>query len=78
MNEINNVCRECGISANVVTCLKLYGKPPKQLAYQISTYHQAKCDWCGKRKQVTEARDFFYPDFSLLDTISFNENGHGN
>ena len=65
-SEINRVCAECGISANVLTCLFKYGKPPKKLCFGISTYGNGKCDWCGKNKPVTQVRDFFYPDFFLL------------
>ena len=65
--EIYNVCKECGISANVLTCLKRYGKPPLKLAFAVSTFRQGVCDYCGKKEMVTEARDYFYPDFSLLD-----------
>lgn len=65
-SDIRSVCGECGISANVLTCLYRYGAPPKQLAFSISTYHTGTCDWCGEKKPITEVRDFFFPDFSLL------------
>jgi hypothetical protein len=61
------VCYECGISANVLTCLKKYGNRPLQLAFTVSTYHVGECACCGEEKDVTEQRDFFYPDFSLLE-----------
>ncbi len=64
--NIEIVCRECGISANVLTCLNKYGKPPKKLAFDVSTFYKDKCDYCGDLKYVTQVRDFFYPDFSLL------------
>lgn len=67
--SIHQSCRECGITANVLTCLKRYGHPPKQLAYSVSTYHKGKCDFCGEEKDVTEARDFFYPDYSLIPEV---------
>lgn len=66
LREIGTVCAECGISANVLTCLKKYGMPPKKLAFDVSTSHEGKCDYCGETKYVTQVRDFFYPDFSLL------------
>lgn len=66
--EINSVCFECGVSANVLTCLKKYKKRPNKLCFEISTYHIGKCDFCGEEKQITEVRDFFYPDFNLLTT----------
>jgi len=66
MKEILNVCDKCGIEANRLTCLKKYGKEPLKPKFSISTYHRAKCDCCGENAMVTEVRDFFYPDFSLL------------
>jgi hypothetical protein len=66
MNEINNVCAPCGISANVLTCLKRFRDRPSKLCFTVSTYHIAECDFCGKKTSVTEVRDFFYPDFELL------------
>lgn len=64
--EINEVCYECGVSANVLTCLKKYKNRPNQLKSSLSTFHQGICQVCGETKAVTEARDFFSPDFSLL------------
>lgn len=61
-----NVCSNCGISANVLTCLKKHKSVPKKLAFDISTYHEGVCDFCRETKFVTEPRDFFYPDFELL------------
>lgn len=66
MKKINNVCDQCGLEANRLTCLKKYGKEPTKPKFNISTYHKCKCDSCGKVKPVTEVRDYFYPDFSLL------------
>lgn len=63
---IMEVCRECGISANVLTCIKKYGQRPKQLCFSVSTFHTGKCDVCGEETAVTEPRDYFFPDFSLL------------
>jgi len=69
MGNIKNVCRECGVSANVLTCIKRYNNRPNKLCFSTSTYHTAICDYCLEEKQVTEVRDFFYPDFSLLPPI---------
>lgn len=56
--HIYSVCNECGKSA-----LKLpVNKRKKQ--FDISTWHNGKCDVCGKDKSVTEARDFMFPDFT--------------
>lgn len=59
-------CAPCGIAANVLTCLRKYARPPKDLAFTVSTMHEGVCCHCGEVKMVTEARDYFYPDFSLL------------
>jgi len=64
--EIYQVCNNCGLEANRLTCLKKYGAEPLKPKFDVSTYHLGKCDVCGKTHPVTEARDFFYPDFSLL------------
>ncbi len=64
--QIYNCCKGCGLEANRLTCLKKYGSEPKKPKFNLSTYHKGKCDVCGKEKLITEARDFFYPDFSLL------------
>lgn len=63
---VHHVCRECGISANVLTCIKKYGRPPLQLAFTVSTFHKGVCDFCREEKDITETRDFFYPDFELI------------
>ena len=65
-SKIRWVCYECGVSANVLTCLERYGKRPNKLAYTTSTYHEGECDYCKETKGVTEVRDFFHPDFNLL------------
>ena len=70
IQEIRGVCRECGITANVLTCLQSFKAPPKQLAFSVSTFHTGTCDCCGEEKDITEARDFFYPDFRLIQIVS--------
>ncbi len=66
MKEITKVCSDCGIEANRLTCLKKYGSEPKKKCFDISTFHTDECDVCGEVKSVTEPRDYFHPDFSLL------------
>lgn len=73
--EVSQVCAECGISANVVTCLKKYGQSPKKLAFTLSTSHKGKCDFCGEEKHITQVRDFFYPNFKLLKQVVFALHG---
>lgn len=76
--EIYGVCRECGIAANVLTCIKRYGKRPDKLCFDVGTSSIGKCDYCGKEGMKTPTRDFFYPEFELLDkvkTILFNPKG---
>jgi hypothetical protein len=65
--EIHNCCSKCGKEANRLTCLKKYGKEPTKIAFSCSTFHKGVCECCGEVAHVTEARDFFYPDFSLLN-----------
>lgn len=60
------VCHECGVSAHVLTIIKKHKDVPDKLSFTTSTYHEGKCDFCGRKKFVTQPRDFFYPDFSLL------------
>lgn len=45
------VCNSCGIKASG-------GR-----SFAISTCHMGVCDVCGKLKSVTEARDYYYPQF---------------
>ncbi len=56
------LCDPCGLTMNYLTCLDKYGAPPLKAKYDVSTYHNGKCELCGNEKPVTEARDFFYPD----------------
>lgn len=60
------VCESCGVSANVLTCLKKYGRSPMQIKMSRSTWHMGECEICGETREVTQPRDFFYPDFALL------------
>lgn len=69
-SKVCRVCRSCGITANVLTCLKKFGKPPTQISFSVSTFCKGfKCDYCGKNDYTTEVRDFFYPDFSLIEVV---------
>lgn len=65
-DQIHWVCSACGITANYLTCLKKFGKPPLKPAFEVSTFHENTCDVCGHKRAVTESRDFFYPDFQLI------------
>lgn len=67
--DIGTVCAPCGISANVLTCLHKYGRRPNRVAFDVSTSHMGKCDFCGEERLVTQTRDFFYPDFGLLKKV---------
>ncbi len=64
--DVNKICHPCGITANYLTCLKKYGRPPLKSAFTVSTYHNDICDVCGHYTGVTEPRDFFHPDFELI------------
>ena len=64
--SINNVCKDCWIEANRLTCLKKYWKEPIEKCFTVSTYRMWICDFCKNHKFITSCRDFFYPDFGLL------------
>jgi len=64
---IHNVCSECWIKANKATQLKKFKKIDKQTWFSVSTFHKWICDFCKKEKSITQARDFFYPDFNLIN-----------
>ncbi len=67
-----NICRVCGIAANVLTCLAKYDDMPKALAYEVSTMHLGTCDICQRSDiSVTEQRDYFYPDFRLINKAAW-------
>lgn len=66
MREINQVCHECGVTANVLTCLKKHKTPPKKLCYEVSTWSLDFYDICRQEKSVSSPRNYFHPDFSLL------------
>lgn len=68
---MHNTCAECGKLANYVTCMARYGQPPKKEAFSVSTFSKGKCAWCGRETMVTEERDFFYPDFSLINWLEY-------
>lgn len=65
------VCDSCGVKANRLTQEKRLGSKFDIMKFKrkfsVSTYHAGICDVCGKKEYVTEPRDFFYPDFTLLD-----------
>lgn len=46
------ICDDCGKAAI---------KKENKKQFRISTWHIAICEWCGKKKAVTEDRDFNYP-----------------
>lgn len=65
-NYPRSVCGRCGKEANRLTCLKKYCREPWKIKFSTSNYHKGICDVCGEETAVTEPRDYFYPDFSLL------------
>ena len=50
-------CKQCGTFAR-----KMMGRDPAP-EYHVSTYHMDTCDVCGVYTEVTEPRDFGYPEF---------------
>jgi hypothetical protein len=65
--KIHQVCSPCGTTANYLTCLQRYGQPPLQAHFSVSTYGKGICDFCKREADVTQTRDFFYPDFGLIE-----------
>jgi hypothetical protein len=61
-SEIYLVCFDCGKQALSLPINK--GK----MQLLCSTVHNGICDVCGKKKPVSEARDFGYPVFPDLRT----------
>lgn len=55
------VCNECGTTARENT-IKAGGKI--YACTGTSTYHSGECEVCGNYTEVTQPRDFGYPDFS--------------
>lgn len=66
MKRIQKICDRCGAVANIIDKFKANGTLPHRIKFTMSTMHEAECDFCGDFGPVTEARDFFYPDFTLL------------
>ena len=64
-----NLCNDCGTIANNLTCLKKYQRKADKECFEISTVHLGVCYCCGNKKQVTESRDFFYPDEKAIKLI---------
>lgn len=65
-NQITEVCSDCGVAANYLTCWKKYGKPPIKPCYDVSTTYLGTCDFCQQKRRVTSVRDYFHPDFEIL------------
>ena len=72
---MHNTCFECGKLANYVTCMACYGRPPEQEAFACSTTSMGVCKWCGRKTAVTEERDFFFPNFGLINWKKYKEMG---
>lgn len=47
---VPRICRDCG---------SRHGRMP---AGHISTWHRGTCGWCGEVRDVTEPRDYGYPE----------------
>ena len=73
LQQVGQVCSPCGITANYLTCLKRFGNAPTKISMSSSTFNSGTCDVCGKRAIVTEPRDYFNPDFTLLDPKNFQD-----
>lgn len=69
----HSVCNECGRLANYVTCMARYGHLPKKAAYDVSTFSKGVCYYCKRETYVTEERDFFYPNFKLINWAKYRK-----
>lgn len=63
------VCHRCGVTANVLTCLKKYGQSPNQLSVVAGTSWRGRCRICGREDSVGSERDYYHPDFSLIEKV---------
>lgn len=65
---IHYVCSDCWIEASKLTWKNKFpwAREPEKYSFDVSTFHKWNCDFCKKEKSITQTRDFFYPDFNLL------------
>lgn len=68
----NWLCSPCGLTMNYLTCLDRYGEPPFKPCFDVSTFHKGYCDLCGRPTDITESRDFFYPNIYKVKKPSPN------
>jgi len=69
-----NVCRQCGLAGNTLTCLVKYGELPKQASFSVSTMHEGICDICLRTNvPVCEDRDCYYPNWNLLQKSAWRK-----
>jgi hypothetical protein len=67
--EIYTICNRCGVCARVVTYWDRFKEFPPKLCWDCSTWHVGICDWCGEERSITEARDFFHPDWTHIKSV---------
>jgi len=48
------------------TCYRCGWEASNHRSTTIQTYHEGKCEVCGETRPITEAKDFFHPDFTKL------------
>lgn len=73
-SKYTQICTQCGLVANFMTCMAKYGKPPIKEAFDVSTFHIGTCDCCRRENiYVTQDRDFFYPDFKLINKNAWRQ-----
>jgi len=64
---IRKVCFDCWTEASKATQIDKYWEVKYTTSFSVSTYRKSICDWCKKEESVTQTRDFFYPNFNLLN-----------
>ena len=62
----NSICKQCGLAAGALTHILEHGLMRFPPMFEVSTWHMGICDICKREVSCTEARDFYYADFSLL------------
>lgn len=65
------ICDDCGTKArNLELDNRHYKKGERApLKLSISTYHEGKCKVCKQIKNVTEPRDYYFPDIKYFNIV---------
>ena len=64
--NMERVCLQCGVAANIFTVIKTYGIVPEQLHHRNIEYKKGVCQFCFHVKEVADVSNFFNPNFKFL------------